>query len=46
VSLVNILKVLEEEKIKRVEFDDELDPILVAQDDVRKIFDEMICLGL
>jgi hypothetical protein len=46
VSLVNILKILEEEKIKRVEFDDELDPILVAQDDVRKIFDEMICLGL
>lgn len=45
-NLVNILKILEEEKIEREEFDDELDPILVTQDDVRRIFDEMICLGL
>jgi hypothetical protein len=44
-SLVNILKILEEEKIEKEEFDDELDPILVTQDDVGRIFDEMICLG-
>jgi hypothetical protein len=34
-------------KRKRIgeQFHDRLNPILVAQDEVREIFDEMMCLG-
>jgi hypothetical protein len=46
VKMVDTIEILEKEKVERVEFDDRLNPILVAQDEVKGIFNEMMCLGL
>jgi hypothetical protein len=44
--MVNIVEILEKEDVEREEFDDGLYPIFVTQDEVKMIFDEMICLEL
>ncbi len=43
VKMVDTIEILEKEKVERVEFDDRLNPILVAQDEVKGIFNEMMC---
>jgi len=44
--MVNIVEILENEDVEREEFDDGLYPIFVIQDEIKRIFDEMICLEL